>query len=117
GEGRGRWAAARGGPGGAGPGGGLKPPRVVIRECARRGIEALTLFAFSSENWNRPADEVSSLMTLFVDSLDREIDELHANRVRVRFIGDRNLLPVRLQARMAAAEQRTGNNAGLKLQI
>jgi undecaprenyl diphosphate synthase len=90
---------------------------MAIQECARRGIEALTLFAFSSENWNRPPDEVSSLMTLFVDSLDREIDELHANRVRVRFIGDRKLLSVRLQARIAAAEQRTGANDGLKLQI
>jgi undecaprenyl diphosphate synthase len=90
---------------------------MAIQECARRGIEALTLFAFSSENWNRPADEVSSLMTLFVDSLDREIDELHANRVRVRFIGDRKLLSVRLQARIAAAEQRTAANDGLKLQI
>lgn len=88
-----------------------------IQECARRGIEALTLFAFSSENWNRPADEVSSLMNLFVDSLDREIDELHANRVRVRFIGDRKQLAVRLQARIAAAEERTGSNDGLKLQI
>jgi undecaprenyl diphosphate synthase len=90
---------------------------MAIQECARRGVEALTLFAFSSENWNRPADEVSSLMTLFVDSLDREIDELHANRVRVRFIGDRKLLSVRLQSRIAAAEQRTGGNDGLKLQI
>jgi undecaprenyl diphosphate synthase len=90
---------------------------MAIQECARRGVEALTLFAFSSENWNRPPDEVSSLMTLFVDSLDREIDELHANRVRVRFIGDRKLLSVRLQSRIAAAEQRTAANDGLKLQI
>jgi undecaprenyl diphosphate synthase len=90
---------------------------MAIQECARRGVEALTLFAFSSENWNRPPDEVSSLMTLFVDSLDREIDELHANRVRVRFIGDRKLLSVRLQSRIAGAEQRTGGNDGLKLQI
>jgi undecaprenyl diphosphate synthase len=90
---------------------------MAIQECGRRGVEALTLFAFSSENWNRPPDEVSSLMTLFVDSLDREIDELHANRVRVRFIGDRKLLSVRLQSRIAGAEQRTGGNDGLKLQI
>jgi undecaprenyl diphosphate synthase len=90
---------------------------MAIQECARRAVEALTLFAFSSENWNRPPDEVSGIMTLFVDSLDREIDELHANRVRVRFIGDRKLLSVRLQSRIAAAEQRTGANDGLKLQI
>jgi undecaprenyl diphosphate synthase len=116
-DGNGRWATANGVPRAAGHRAGLKPTRMAIQECARRGIEALTLFAFSSENWNRPPDEVSSLMTLFVDSLDREIDELHANRVRVRFIGDRKLLSVRLQARIAAAEQRTGANDGLKLQI
>ncbi len=116
-DGNGRWAKAQGVPRAAGHRAGLKPTRMAIQECARRGIEALTLFAFSSENWNRPADEVSSLMTLFVDSLDREIDELHANRVRVRFIGDRRLLAVRLQSRIAAAEQRTGGNDGLKLQI
>jgi undecaprenyl diphosphate synthase len=116
-DGNGRWATAHGVPRAAGHRAGLKPTRMAIQECARRGVEALTLFAFSSENWNRPADEVSSLMTLFVDSLDREIDELHANRVRVRFIGDRKLLAVRLQSRIAAAEQRTGGNDGLKLQI
>ncbi len=116
-DGNGRWATAHGVPRAAGHRAGLKPTRMAIQECARRGIEALTLFAFSSENWNRPADEVSSLMTLFVDSLDREIDELHANRVRVRFIGDRKMLAVRLQSRIAAAEQRTGANDGLRLQI
>jgi undecaprenyl diphosphate synthase len=116
-DGNGRWAKAQGVPRAAGHRAGLKPTRMAIQECARRGVEALTLFAFSSENWNRPPDEVSSLMTLFVDSLDREIDELHANRVRVRFIGDRKLLSVRLQARIVAAEQRTAANDGLKLQI
>jgi undecaprenyl diphosphate synthase len=116
-DGNGRWATAHGVPRAAGHRAGLKPTRMVVQECARRGIEALTLFAFSSENWNRPADEVSSLMTLFVDSLDREIDELHANRVRVRFIGDRKLLAVRLQSRIAGAEERTAGNDGLKLQI
>jgi undecaprenyl diphosphate synthase len=116
-DGNGRWATAQGVPRAAGHRAGLKPTRMAIQECGRRGIEALTLFAFSSENWNRPADEVSSLMTLFVDSLDREIDELHANRVRVRFIGDRKLLSVRLQSRIVGAEQRTAANDGLKLQI
>jgi undecaprenyl diphosphate synthase len=116
-DGNGRWAKAQGVARAAGHRAGLKPTRMAIRECARRGIEALTLFAFSSENWNRPADEVSSLMSLFVDSLDREIDELHANRVRVRFLGDRKLLAVRLQSRIVAAEHRTAANDGLKLQI
>jgi undecaprenyl diphosphate synthase len=116
-DGNGRWASSRGVPRAAGHRAGLKPARLVIQECARRGVEALTLFAFSSENWNRPADEVSSLMMLFMDSLDREIGELHANRVRIRFIGDRTQLAIRLQARIASAEERTGRNDGLRLQI
>jgi len=116
-DGNGRWAEARGVPRAAGHRAGLKPTRLVIRECAGRGVEALTLFAFSSENWKRPAAEISSLMSLFVDSLDREIDELHSNGVRVRIIGERKLLSVRLQTRIAAAEERTSRNGGLKLQI
>jgi undecaprenyl diphosphate synthase len=116
-DGNGRWATAHKVPRAAGHKAGLKPARMAIQECARRKVEALTLFAFSSENWNRPADEVSSLMTLFVDSLDREIDELHSNGVRVRFIGNRKMLSVRLQSRIVAAEERTSANAGLKLQI
>src|ERR1700709_2822818 len=115
--GNGRWAKIQGVPRASGPRAGLKPTRMSVQECARRGIEALTLFAFSSENWNRPVDEVSSLMNLLVDSLHREIDELHANRVRVRFIGDRKQLAVRLQSRIAGAEERTAGNDGLKLQI
>ncbi|HEY6482391.1 MAG TPA: polyprenyl diphosphate synthase [Steroidobacteraceae bacterium] len=116
-DGNGRWAEARCVPRAAGHRAGLKPTRMVIQECVRRGVEALTLFAFSSENWNRPPHEVSSLMSLFVDSLDREVDELHVNRVRVRFIGERQRLAVRLQARIAAAEERTAANDGLRLQI
>ncbi len=72
---------------------------MCVEECTQRGIGALTLFAFSSENWSRPAEEVGSLMRLFVDALDREIDELHAQAVRVRFIGARQTLSVRLQGR------------------
>jgi len=116
-DGNGRWAATRGVPRAAGHRAGLTPTRMVIQECSRRSITALTLFAFSSENWKRPAEEVSSLMALFVDSLDREIDELHANQVRVRFIGDRAPLAMRLQTRIVAAEQRTAANSGLQLQI
>jgi undecaprenyl diphosphate synthase len=116
-DGNGRWAAARGVPRAAGHRAGLTPTRMAIQECARRGIEALTLFAFSSENWNRPADEVSSLMSLFVDALDRELDELHRSGVRMRFLGNRKRLAVRLQSRIVAAEQRTSSNEGLRLQI
>ena len=116
-DGNGRWAAARGLTRTAGHKEGLKPVRVCIEECSRRAVEALTLFAFSSENWRRPAEEVVSLMGLFVEALEREIAELHERGVRVRFIGERRSLSVRLQARIAAAEERTAVNAGLKLQV
>ena len=116
-DGNGRWAAARGLARTSGHKAGLDPVRMCIQECSRRKVEALTLFAFSSENWRRPVEEVASLMGLFVDALDKEIAELHSNQVRVRFIGDRQTLSVRLQSRIAAAEQRTGGNRGLCLQI
>ncbi len=116
-DGNGRWAAARGLARTAGHKAGLTPVRMCIEQCAQRGVEALTLFAFSSENWRRPAEEVGSLMSLFVEALDREIDELHRKAVRVRFIGERRSLNVRLQARIAAAEARTEANPGLKLQV
>jgi undecaprenyl diphosphate synthase len=90
---------------------------MCIEECAGRDIEALTLFAFSSENWARPVTEVASLMSLFVEALDRELEELHLKGVRVRFIGARRSLAVRLQARIAAAEERTAANQALKLQV
>ena len=116
-DGNGRWAAARGELRLAGHRSGLTAVRLTIEECVKRRIGALTLFAFSSENWRRPADEVSSLMGLFVEALDREIEDLHKNSVRVRFIGDRKTLAVRLQARIAAAEQLTAANGGLQLQV
>jgi undecaprenyl diphosphate synthase len=116
-DGNGRWAAARGLPRHAGHKAGISPVRMVIEACSRRGIEALTLFAFSSENWGRPSAEVSGIMNLFLDALDRETAQLHANGVRVRVIGDRRTLPVRLQARVAAAQEMTGRNRGLRLQL
>jgi undecaprenyl diphosphate synthase len=116
-DGNGRWAAAHALPRPAGHQAGLKAVRLAIEECSRHAIEALTLFAFSSENWARPPEEVGSLMRLFVDALDREIDELHSKAVRVRFIGARSKLAVRLQTRIAAAEARTAENPGLKLQV
>jgi undecaprenyl diphosphate synthase len=116
-DGNGRWAAGRSLPRSAGHKAGLEPVRMCIRECSRRGISALTLFAFSSENWQRPQDEVLGLMSLFVDALDREIAELHTNGVCLRFIGDRRSLSVRLQSRIAAAEEQTKANPGLKLQV
>jgi undecaprenyl diphosphate synthase len=116
-DGNGRWAEARGLPRHAGHKEGVRPVRMVIEQCARRGIGALTLFAFSSENWRRPTTEVSTLMQLFLEAMDREIDELHKNKVRLRFIGDRSALSVKLQSRMAASEELMAANPGLKLQV
>lgn len=116
-DGNGRWARGRGLPRIAGHKAGLAPVRMCISECSQRGVGALTLFAFSSENWGRPAEEVGSLMGLFLESLEREIAELDRQAVCMRFIGERRTLPVRLQARIAAAEERTARNSGLKLQV
>ena len=116
-DGNGRWAESRGLPRHAGHKEGLAPVRMCIEECANRGVAALTLFAFSSENWKRPSIEVSSIMQLFLDAIDREVADLHKNKVRLRFIGDRQSLSVKLQARMAASEELTGGNPGLSLQI
>ena len=116
-DGNGRWAEARGLPRHAGHKEGVRPVRMCIQECARRQIGALTLFAFSSENWQRPALEVGTLMQLFLDSLDKEVEELHRNGVRIRFIGDRQSLSVRLQARMASAEEFTAGNTVLNMQV
>jgi len=116
-DGNGRWAEARGLPRHAGHKEGVRPVRMCIEECARRKIGALTLFAFSSENWQRPAVEVGTLMQLFIDSLDKEVAELHGNGVRLRFIGDRHALSVRLQSRMAAAEELTAANTALNMQV
>src|SRR5262245_7733628 len=116
-DGNGRWAEARGLPRHAGHREGVRPVRMCIEECARAGVGALTLFAFSSENWKRPTVEVAGIMQLFLDSIDREVEDLHKNKVRLRFIGDRQSLSVKLQARMAASEELTAANSGLKLQV
>jgi undecaprenyl diphosphate synthase len=116
-DGNGRWARARGALRADGHRAGVEPVRMVIEECVRRGIGALTLFAFSSENWGRPRDEVMSLMSLFVESLEAEIEELHRRGVRVRFIGEREELDARLRASMASSEQVTVGNTRLLLQI
>ncbi|HEY6125620.1 MAG TPA: polyprenyl diphosphate synthase [Steroidobacteraceae bacterium] len=116
-DGNGRWAEARGLARHSGHKEGVRPVRLCIEECARRGVGALTLFAFSSENWQRPTIEVTSLMQLFLEAIDREVEDLHKNKVRLRFIGDRHALSVKLQARMAAGEELTAANPGLQLQV
>jgi undecaprenyl diphosphate synthase len=116
-DGNGRWAEQRSLPRAAGHRAGTQAVRTTIEECVRRGIGALTLFAFSSENWQRPAGEVGLLMQLFLESLDREVAELDANGVRIRFIGDRARLAPALVARMAAAEVKTAAREKLDLVV
>ena len=112
-DGNGRWARSRGYPRAAGHRASVKVVRRVVEECAGRGVQFLTLFAFSSENWCRPPDEVGMLMSLFLDVLQREVDDLHRSGVRLRFIGDRELLGNALAQRMRDAETLTAGNSGL----
>jgi undecaprenyl diphosphate synthase len=116
-DGNGRWASRRALPRHLGHRAGAKAVRVTIEGCARRGVEALTLFAFSSENWRRPAEEVSRLMELFIESMDREVDELDRNGIRIRFIGDRSRLREQVRDRVVMAEQRTSPNTRMTLYI
>ncbi len=116
-DGNGRWARKRGLPRNAGHRAGVKAARKVVEACGHRKIEALTLFAFSSENWSRPQREVTLLMRLFVEALQREVEELHTNNVRLTFIGDRSRLPGKLVRQMASGEELTAANTGLRLNI
>ena len=114
-DGNGRWAEARALPRHAGHRSGVESVRDTVETAARRGVSYLTLFAFSSENWNRPAEEVSRLMGLFLEALQREVDDLHRNNVRLTFIGAREELQAGLIRKIAAAEEKTRDNTGLNL--
>jgi len=116
-DGNGRWAESKGLPRSSGHQGGIEPVREVVRISAELGLEALTLFAFSSENFDRPDDEVSRLMALFVESLDNEIGELNENNVQLCLIGDSAALGPGLVEAIRAAEAKTAANTGLKLVI
>jgi undecaprenyl diphosphate synthase len=116
-DGNGRWAQARRRPRSFGHRAGVKAVRGVVEFCLRERIGVLTLFAFSSENWQRPASEVGALMNLFLRALDREVDQLHDSGVRVRFIGDARAFPEELQQRMRRVEQRTAGNTALALNV
>ncbi|HET6632085.1 MAG TPA: polyprenyl diphosphate synthase [Rhodanobacteraceae bacterium] len=116
-DGNGRWAQRRHQPRSFGHRAGQKAVRATIEACIRLGVGTLTLFAFSSENWRRPKDEVGALMELFVKALDREVDELHRNGVRIRFVGDLALFEEPLRMRMAAASARTRNNGALVVNV
>jgi undecaprenyl diphosphate synthase len=116
-DGNGRWATRRLLPRFAGHRQGVESLRRCVRACAERQVAVLTVFAFSSENWNRPATEVSGLMELMGKALTREIDRLHAENVRVYFVGDRGSLSGALQTGIGAAERLTATNTGLVLNV
>ncbi|BCU07583.1 isoprenyl transferase [Allochromatium tepidum] len=116
-DGNGRWAKQRGLPRTAGHREGVKSVRAVVEESVRRGVETLTLFAFSSENWRRPRTEVNVLMELFMSALRSEAKRLHENQVRLRIIGERGAFPEKLQHRIAEAEALTADNTRLNLQV
>lgn len=116
-DGNGRWAKQRGFPRIAGHKAGVSSLREIVRICASRQITALTVYAFSSENWRRPGTEVSRLMELFMTSLKREVDELNRNNIRLRFIGDLSVFPAKLQALMEKARKLTEKNTGLQFVV
>jgi len=116
-DGNGRWARKRFLPRVAGHKRGVDVVRDVVKQCAMMNVKFLTLFAFSSENWRRPDDEVSFLMGLFMDALKREVVKLHDNNIRLILIGDRSRFSAELIAQIEASEQLTANNTGLILTI
>ncbi|TQD51099.1 polyprenyl diphosphate synthase [Marilutibacter aestuarii] len=116
-DGNGRWAERRRRPRMIGHRAGARAVNVCIDFCLERGIQALTLFAFSSENWGRPEDEVGALMKLFMNALEREVEELDRRGVRVRFIGERTRFSEAIRQRMDEAEAVTAGNDRLHLSI
>jgi len=116
-DGNGRWAKKRLLPRVAGHKRGLDAAREIVTACRKRGVEFLTLFAFSTENWRRPQDEVTFLMELFLRALENEVERLDTNNIRLRVIGSRERFGASLAERIAAAEARTADNDGLVLTI
>lgn len=116
-DGNGRWASKRFLPRLAGHKQGVDTLKRVVRACSTRGISTLTVFAFSSENWNRPADEVSGLMDLLAGALAREVSQLKQEGVRLRFVGSRTALSEKVQQGLQQAESETAINTGLTLNV
>ncbi len=116
-DGNGRWATSRLLPRAAGHSKGVDRVEEIVEACIRRGITHLTLFAFSSENWRRPADEVSLLMRLFIGTLERQVARLHTNGIRLRIIGDLSRFEPRLRELIEAAQRKTTSNERLTLTI
>lgn len=116
-DGNGRWAQKRLMPRIMGHHAGVKAVRKIVEYCAKENIEVLSLFAFSSENWRRPKDEVSLLMELFMTTLQSEVDKLDRNNIRLKIIGDKSAFPEKLQGKIRMAETQTQGNSGLTLVI
>jgi undecaprenyl diphosphate synthase len=116
-DGNGRWAAARALPRPAGHRMGVRSVKQIVENCAKRGVEVLTLFAFSSENWKRPREEVSMLMNRFLEALDEEVDNLHGNQIQLKFVGNLEQLAPALQERMRAAMVLTADNKRMTLVV
>lgn len=116
-DGNGRWATKRFLPRVAGHAKGVEAVRGIVEACARQQVKFLTLFAFSSENWRRPADEVSLLMRLFVTALEKEVSKMHANDIRLKVVGDLSRFDDRLQKLIQEAEQKTADNRGLTVTV
>ena len=116
-DGNGRWARKRFLPRVAGHRAGVESARQVVKNCVKRNIKVLSLFAFSSENWQRPDQEVSYLMELFLTGLEREVGMLHEHNVQLRFIGDRTRFSEKLRQKIQEVEGLTKNNSGMVLII
>ncbi|HSI37848.1 MAG TPA: polyprenyl diphosphate synthase [Methylotenera sp.] len=116
-DGNGRWARKRFLPRIAGHKRGVETVRELVKSCVSLKVEYLTLFAFSSENWRRPSEEVTFLMGLFMDALQREVTKLHQNNIKLIMIGDRSRFDAVLVAKIEASEQLTANNTGLTLTV
>ena len=116
-DGNGRWARKRFLPRVAGHQRGVEIVREVVKSCREMGVQYLTLFAFSSENWRRPPDEITFLMQLFMKMLEREVIKLHENDIRLKVIGDRSRFDDKLNSAVAESEKLTANNSSLTLTI
>jgi undecaprenyl diphosphate synthase len=116
-DGNGRWAKSKGLPRFLGHERGLASVRKVVKRCRERGVQALTLFAFSTENWRRPAEEVSKLMDIFGWALVREVAKLHENNVQLRVIGELDRFSQDIQQKIVEAQAKTAQNDGLVLTI
>ncbi|WP_246053760.1 polyprenyl diphosphate synthase [Halomonas halmophila] len=116
-DGNNRWARSHGMSGVRGHHAGVEAVRAVIRRAAERGVGTLTLFAFSSENWRRPAAEIQALMELFLMALKREVKKLHDNDIKLSVIGDREGFSSTIQKHIASAEELTADNGGLHLVV